>query len=124
MLDVLPISPLLASRIIGMEFGICFRTDSRLFNPSKPRASKNEILALIIRSSFKKKGIEFFTPNDNSLQVGYMNRPKEYTIKPHIHYQIPRTVNTLQEVLFIKKEFIFSLIKLNIFIRVSVDVYI
>ena len=45
---------------------------------------KNEILALIIRSSFKKKGIEFFTPNDNSLQVGYMNRPKEYTIKPHI----------------------------------------
>ena len=31
-----------------------------------------------------------------------MNRPKEYSIKPHVHYQIPRTVNTLQEVLFIK----------------------
>ena len=62
----------------------------------------NKILALIIRNSFTKDGIEFFTPNDYSLQVGYMNRPKEYTIKPHIHYQIPRTVNTLQEVLFIK----------------------
>ena len=62
----------------------------------------NKILALIIRNSFTKDGIEFFTPNDNALQVGYMNRPKEYTIKPHIHYQIPRTVNTLQEVLFIK----------------------
>ena len=64
---------------------------------------KNEILALIIRNSFKKEGIEFFTPNDYSLQVGYMNRPKEYSIKPHIHYLIPRTVNALQEVLFIKK---------------------
>ena len=61
-----------------------------------------KILALIIRNSFTKNGIEFFTPNDNALQVGYMNRPKEYSIKPHVHYQIPRTVNTLQEVLFIK----------------------
>ena len=61
-----------------------------------------EILALIIRNSFSKDGIEFFTSNDNALQVGYMNRPKKYSIKPHVHYQIPRTVNTLQEVLFIK----------------------
>ena len=63
----------------------------------------NKILAIIIRNSFSKEGIEFFTPNDNALQVGYMNRPKEYSIKPHVHYQIPRTINTLQEVLFIKK---------------------
>ena len=62
----------------------------------------NKILALIIRNTFTKDGIEFFTPNDYALQVGYMNRPKEYFIKPHIHYQIPRTVDTLQEVLFIK----------------------
>ena len=62
----------------------------------------NKILALIIHNSFKKDGIEFFTPNDFGLQVGYMKRPKEYFIKPHIHYQIPRTVSTLQEVLFIK----------------------
>ena len=63
----------------------------------------NKILAIIIRNSFSKEGIEFFTPNDNALQVGYMNRPKDYSIKPHVHYQIPRTINTLQEVLFIKK---------------------
>jgi hypothetical protein len=63
----------------------------------------NKILAIIIRNSFSKEGIEFFTPNDYALQVGYMNRPKEYSIKPHVHYQIPRTINTLQEVLFIKK---------------------
>ena len=64
---------------------------------------KNNILAIIIRESFSKEGIEFFTPDDYSLQVGYMKRPKGYHIKPHIHYQIPRTVNTLQEVLLIKK---------------------
>jgi len=63
----------------------------------------NKILAIIIRNSFSKEGIEFFTPNDNALQVGYMNRPKDYSIKPHVHYKISRTINTLQEVLFIKK---------------------
>jgi len=62
-----------------------------------------EILAIIIRKSFSKKGIEFFTPDNFSQQVGYMRRPKGYVIKPHIHYDIPRTVSTLQEFLFIKR---------------------
>ena len=65
--------------------------------------NNNNVLAIIIRESFSKEGIEFFTPDDYSQQVGYMKRPKGYHIKPHIHYQIPRTVNTLQEVLLIKK---------------------
>ena len=64
---------------------------------------KNDILAIIIRDSFSKNGIEFFTPDDYTQQVGYMKRPKGYNIKPHIHYHIPRTVSTLQEVLMIKK---------------------
>ena len=65
--------------------------------------NNNNVLAIIIRESFSKEGIEFFTPDDYSQQVGYMKRPKGYHIKPHIHYQIPRTVSTLQEVLLIKK---------------------
>ena len=65
--------------------------------------NKDSILAIIVRESFSKKGIEFFTPDTYAQQVGYMRRPKGYRIKPHIHYQIPRTVNTLQEVLLIKK---------------------
>ena len=64
---------------------------------------KNNVLAIIVRESFSKKGIEFFTPDTYGQQVGYMRRPKGYCIKPHIHYQIPRTVSTLQEVLLIKK---------------------
>ena len=64
---------------------------------------KNKILAIIIRYSFSKDGIEFFTPNFFSQQVGYMKRPKGYEIKPHIHNQVQRTINNTQEVLIIKK---------------------
>lgn len=59
-------------------------------------------LALIIRNSFKKDGIEFFTPNDYSQQIGYMNRPKGYLIQPHIHKPVTRKVQYTKEVLFIK----------------------
>lgn len=63
----------------------------------------NLFLAIIIKSNFKKDGIEFFTPNEFSQQLGYMKRPKGYEIKPHIHNKISRQVNLTQEVLFIKK---------------------
>ncbi len=61
------------------------------------------LLAIILRTSFKKEGIDFFTPPDFSQQLGYMNRPKGYKIQPHIHQKIERTIQFTQEVLFIKK---------------------
>ena len=64
---------------------------------------KEKLLALIVRNSFSKEGIEFFTPDDYAQQVGYMKRPEGYIIKPHVHYQIPRMISTLQEVLFIRR---------------------
>ena len=63
----------------------------------------NLFLALILKSNFEKDGIEFFTPNEFSQQLGYMKRPKGYEIKPHIHNKISRQVSLTQEVLFIKK---------------------
>ena len=59
-------------------------------------------LAIIIRNSFRKEGIEFFTGDDSSQQLGYMNRPENYVIEPHRHNIIPRAVHLTQEVLFIK----------------------
>ncbi len=59
-------------------------------------------LAIIIRASFKKEGIEFFTPDTFSQQLGYMNRPEGYVIEPHRHNLVPREVVMTQEVLFIK----------------------
>ena len=60
------------------------------------------LLAIILRTNFKKDGIEFFTPDDFSQQLGYMNRPKGYKIQPHIHKKIQRSIQYTQEVLFIK----------------------
>ncbi|MDO9289070.1 MAG: hypothetical protein Q7T83_09785 [Thermodesulfovibrionales bacterium] len=63
----------------------------------------NSLLAIIIRSNFSKEGIEFFTPNDFSQQLAYMNRPAGYKIPPHVHNKVQREVFYTQEVLFIKK---------------------
>ena len=62
----------------------------------------NKIIAIIVRVGFLKNGIEFFTPNDFSQQLGYMKREKGYHIEPHIHKSISREVMLTQEVLFIK----------------------
>ncbi len=60
------------------------------------------LLAVIVRTSFRCDGIEFFTPNDFSQQLGYMNRPEGYVIPPHVHNPVPREVQFTKEVLFIK----------------------
>jgi hypothetical protein len=59
-------------------------------------------LAIIISSTYKGEGIHFFTNDNDSQQLGYMNRPKDYEIKPHRHNLVPRQVHLTQEVLFIK----------------------
>ena len=63
---------------------------------------KDKIMSIIIRSSFSKDGIEFLTPPHFSQQLGYMKRPKEYKIEPHVHNVVPREVSLTHEVLFIK----------------------
>ncbi len=62
----------------------------------------NKELALIVRSTFHKPGIEFFTPGTYSQQIGYMNRPTGYVIAPHVHNSVPRAVEYTKEVLFIR----------------------
>jgi len=58
--------------------------------------------AIVIRSNFSSEGIQFFSPNDYSQQLGYMRRPKGYVVDPHIHNQVSRTITQTQEVLVIK----------------------
>ncbi len=62
----------------------------------------NVELAVIIRSSYQKEGIEFLTGGDSYQQLGYMNRPKGYIIEPHVHNKVRRDVYLTQEVLYIK----------------------
>ena len=59
-------------------------------------------LAVVLHTNHYADGIEFFTPNDFSQQLGYMNRPQGYVIPPHVHNLVPREVQFTKEVLFIK----------------------
>ena len=62
----------------------------------------NKVLAIIIGKNFKQDGITFFTDDNFSQQLGYMNRPQGYEILPHRHNLVPREVVLTQETLFIK----------------------
>lgn len=59
-------------------------------------------LAIILRTSYKADGIKFFTPDEFSQQLAYMNRPVGYVIQPHVHNPVAREVQFTKEVLFIK----------------------
>jgi hypothetical protein len=62
-----------------------------------------EILAIIIRNSFSREGIVFFTPDDFSQQLAFMKHPSGKIIQPHLHNPVPREVRFTQEVLFLKR---------------------
>ena len=64
---------------------------------------EGQILAIIIRNNFHKSGIHFFTPNEFSQQLAYMNHPSGKIIEPHFHKPVERSVIYTQEVLVLKK---------------------
>ena len=61
-----------------------------------------QLISIIIRSQYYAEDIKFFTPDDFSQQLAYMNRKKGYVIPPHVHNPVKREVSYTQEVLFIK----------------------
>jgi hypothetical protein len=63
----------------------------------------NRTLAVLLHAGYREEGIRFFTPDDFSQQLGYMNRPQGYVIPPHVHNPVAREVLYTQEVLFLKK---------------------
>ena len=64
---------------------------------------RGQLIAIIIPSNFSESGIKFFTPDDFSQQLAYMNRPKGYVIEPHVHNVVTRQVYLTQEVLLVRK---------------------
>ena len=69
------------------------------------------VLAIVLRSGFRRDGIEFFTPPEYSQQLAYMKRPAGYIIAPHVHNPVTRQVTFTREVLFVRSG------------RVRVDLY-
>ena len=65
---------------------------------------KKKLFALIVRGTYrKKKGITFFTKNNDIQQFGYMNHKKNYIIKPHIHRRQTRKLFHTSEILLMLK---------------------
>jgi mannose-6-phosphate isomerase-like protein (cupin superfamily) len=64
---------------------------------------QDKITAIIISNRFKKDGIHFFTPDEFSQQLAYMNHPAGKQIEPHFHNEVHRNVTYTQEVLLVKK---------------------
>src|SRR6266481_8775657 len=63
---------------------------------------ENELLAIIIPMSFRKPGINFFTPNTLSQQLAYMEYEPGKVIEAHVHNLVMREVTYTQETLFIR----------------------
>ena len=61
------------------------------------------LLALIVRGSFNKPGITFFTEPDLSQQLAYMHHPAGKQIDAHIHRPILRNISYTQETLILKR---------------------
>ena len=59
-------------------------------------------LAILIYADYNSDGIQFFTPESFSQQLGYMSRPTGYVIQPHTHTPVLREIEYTNEVLFIK----------------------
>ena len=66
--------------------------------------NKGQTLAIILRTTYKEKGINFFTPNEFSQQLAYMNHPSGYDIQPHLHNVVQREVQFTKEVCSLNQE--------------------
>ena len=59
--------------------------------------------AIVIRSGEKVIGIQFFSPEDYSQQIGLMTRPQGYIVPAHFHNEVKRVITSTQEVLIVRK---------------------
>ena len=62
-----------------------------------------KLLAIIIKAGYTSNGIKFFTPNEFSQQLAYMERKKGYVIPPHVHNKVQRDVFLTKETIFVRK---------------------
>ena len=72
---------------------------------------EGKLIAILLTHDHSKPGLEFFTKNDSSLQLGYMKYPQGYRILPHVHKKVERRVDYTLEAIMVKSG------------RVRVDLY-
>jgi len=63
---------------------------------------QGKTLALVLRKSFDKDGVNFITDENNPLQLGILKHPSGTRIKPHIHKYSEKLVKSIHEILHIE----------------------
>ena len=64
---------------------------------------ENQLLAIILRATYRRPGIHFLTSGDLSQQLAFMRHPPGKVILPHVHNPVERRVTLTQEALFIRR---------------------
>ena len=59
-------------------------------------------LALVIRANYGMPGINFVTGDESVHQLGVLKWPQGHRIEAHLHNPMTRTIDSTQEVLFIR----------------------
>jgi mannose-6-phosphate isomerase-like protein (cupin superfamily) len=72
-------------------------------DPVETVSSGGNTLGIIIRGSINRPGVSFFTPNDYSQQLAYIQHPAGKVIVAHTHKEVVRKLTRTLEVLFIRK---------------------
>jgi mannose-6-phosphate isomerase-like protein (cupin superfamily) len=62
----------------------------------------DEELAIVIGTETRPPGISFVTDDDSVHQLGLLSWPKGHVIEAHVHNPLERTIDSTQEVLFIR----------------------
>lgn len=58
-------------------------------------------VALIVRAGYPIDNLEFFTNDQDPLQVGIHNKPAGVSLAPHIHLSNTKVISEIQEVLYL-----------------------
>lgn len=58
--------------------------------------------ALFVRGRPKVDPIRFFTEQNDHMQLGVMERPAGYAVKPHVHPRQEKTIDTVTEFLYVE----------------------
>lgn len=67
------------------------------------------LLAIVVKADWKietEDGIRFLTPPEAQLQLGVMQRPLNYKVKPHVHLPVQRQLEGTSEILIVQKGWI------------------
>ena len=72
-------------------------------SPVRTIHAGGRLIAIIIYADYRSEGIRFFTPDELSQQLAYMNRKAGHRIDPHVHNPVKREVANTQEVLLVRR---------------------